>query len=78
MIKKKKQLIKQIKPEVYPTAQIFDKTITVEEYIVSISNDLACEILERRMEIKTLPLFAELALVLKKLGELKYYEIDND
>lgn len=69
---KKKELLEQIKPHVYPTSQIFHKQITVEEYIISISNFFSKEMLDRRMNIEMSPLFAELGVVLYKLGEFKF------
>jgi len=69
---KKKALLEQIKPHVYPTSQIFHKQITVEEYIISISNFFNKEMLDRRMNVEISPLFAELGVVLSKLNEFEY------
>lgn len=69
---RKEELIKQITPNVYPTAQIYQRQITVEEYICSIAEFFNTEMMDRRMPVKMAPLFAKLGVILDKLGEFEY------
>ena len=65
-------LLDEIKPHVYPTSQIFNKEITVDEYIINLAQFFLNEIFDRRMPIQTLPLIAKLAVILHETGEIKY------
>lgn len=63
MAKRRIYLIKELTKSVYPTTQIISGDITVEKYITSIADFLANEIIDRRMPVETLSLFAELGIL---------------
>lgn len=68
----KEELIKKIGAYVYPTTQIMNGELTFDEYVISMAKFFANELFGRRMEIKALPLLAELACILHNLGEIEY------
>lgn len=71
-IERKEKLMNSLRENVYPTSQIFHGQITVDEYINGITDFFAREVLDRRMKLATLPMFAELAVIRHALGEWKY------
>lgn len=70
--RRKTELLKQIGAFVYPTSQIVHGQITTDEYVIGIAKHFANEVFDRRMEIESLPLLAELAVILHKLKEIEY------
>lgn len=72
MLNRKAELLEQIGAFVYPTSQIFHGQITTDEYVTSLAKHFAQEVFDRRMEVESLPLFAELAVILHKLKEIEY------
>ena len=59
----KEELMGKIAQHVYPTNQLMDVQITVEEYIKEITDHLVNELESRRIPKEMLPLFAKLAML---------------
>lgn len=70
--RRKTELLKRIGAFVYPTSQIVHGQITTDDYVIGIAKHFANEVFDRRMDVESLPLLAELAVLLHKFKEIEY------
>jgi hypothetical protein len=59
-------LMREISKSVHMPSDVFNGKITMNDYIITITKRLATELVGRSINLKTIPLVAELALILKE------------
>lgn len=63
---RKDNLMREISKSVNMPSHVFNGKMTMNDYIITITKRLADELVGRNMSLKTIPLVAELALILKE------------
>jgi len=63
---RKDELIKEISKSVHLPSHVFNGEMSMDDYIITITKRLADELVGRNISLNTIPLVAELALILKE------------